>query len=115
MTVKVSLGIRLNIPNHHCLLLISRSLLAAEGVTVVGGLIDSSHKGTIHALLHNSNKCGRRITKGERVCQGLIVPLPRVRFIHGNLDTDYGTPGNQRGTTKEEKESRLEGNDDEQT
>ena len=26
--------------------------------------------------------------KGERVCQGIILPLPRVRFVHGDLGAD---------------------------
>ena len=88
MTIKTSLGIRLAIPPHHCLFLTSRPLLATEGITTIPTLIDANHKGVIHALIYNSNRCARRLTKGERVCQGIILPLPRVRFIHGDLSAD---------------------------
>ena len=74
------------IPANHYLMLLSRSGLAAEGITVQGGLIDADFRGVIHVLLHNSNKNARRITKGEKVAQGVILPIQRVCFIHGLLD-----------------------------
>ena len=88
MTVKTSLGIHLAIPPHHCLFLTSRPLLAAEGITAISAVIDANHRGVIHSLIHNLNQCVQWLTKGERVCLGLIIPLPRVRFVHGDLGAD---------------------------
>ena len=80
-TAKVDLGLRLAIPPGYVMLLFSRSRLAAEGVTVQGGVIDSDYRGSVQCLLHNSTANARRIQKGERVCQALFTPVPEITWM----------------------------------
>ena len=60
------------------MLLISRSKLATEGITVEGGLIDSDYKGPVLCVLHNHTQLPRRINKGQRICQAVFLPVPDV-------------------------------------
>ena len=79
-TARVDIGLRVALPTGWCMLLLSRSKLAAEGVTVEGGLIDSDYRGPVLCVLHNHTHTPRRIQKGERICQALILPVPRVKW-----------------------------------
>ena len=84
-TTKVSLGLRTALPTGVVMLLLSRSSLASEGVTVQGGVIDADYRGVIQCLLHNSTDSARRINKGERICQALFLPVPNIQWIQGQL------------------------------
>ena len=77
-TARVNLVLRAAVPPGWCLLLVSRARLAIEGITVEGGLID--YTGPIHCVLFNHTHSSRRIKKGERVCQGLVLPVPSVEW-----------------------------------
>ena len=79
-TRKVDIGLKMALPAGMCALLLSRSRLASEGITVEGGLIDSDYRGPISCILHNNTECSRRIQKGERICQLLITSTPPVRW-----------------------------------
>ncbi|XP_065639493.1 deoxyuridine 5'-triphosphate nucleotidohydrolase-like [Hydra vulgaris] len=54
-TVKVPIGIRMQIPCGYYGQLLSRSSLAAQNITVDGGVIDSNYRGEICVLLKNKN------------------------------------------------------------
>ena len=77
---KVDIGLRVAIPTGWCMLLHSRSKLATEGITVEAGLIDSDYRGPIQCVLYNHTHTQRRIQKGERICQALILPVPQVAW-----------------------------------
>ena len=79
-TRKVDIGLKMALPAGMCALLLSRSRLASEGLTVEGGLIDSDYRGPISCILHNNTECSRRIQKGERICQLLVIPTPSVKW-----------------------------------
>ena len=83
---KVNLGLRAAIPSGYATILFSRSKLASEGITVQGGVIDADYRGPIQCLLYNSTMTPRRVTKGERVCQALFIPVPQINWIKGPLD-----------------------------
>ena len=84
-TTKVDLGLWLATPPGFAMILFSRSRLASEGITTQGGVIDSDYRGVVNCLLYNSTKTPRRITKGERICQGLVLPVPQIEWIQGQL------------------------------
>ena len=79
-TRKVDIGLKMALPAGQCALLLSRSRLASEGITVEGGLIDSDYRGSILCILHNNTECSRRIQKGEKICQLLILSTPSVKW-----------------------------------
>ena len=79
-TRKVDIGLKMALPAGLCALLLSRSRLASEGVTVEGGLIDSEYRGPISCILHNNTECSRRIQKGEKICQLVIIATPPITW-----------------------------------
>ena len=79
-TRKVDIGLKMALPAGLCALLLSRSRLAVEGITVASGLIDSDYRGPISCILHNNTECARRIQKGERICQLVIFATPQIKW-----------------------------------
>ena len=91
-TRKVDIGLKMALPAGMCALLLSRSRLASEGLTVEGGLIDSDYRGPISCILHNNTETQRRIQKGERICQLLITSTPPIKW-----QTVQSLDGTERG------------------
>ena len=94
-TRKVDIGLKMALPAGQCALLLSRSRLASEGITTEGGLIDSDYRGPISCILHNNTECSRRIQKGERICQLVIISTPSVKWqtVQKLDDTTRGSNG----------------------
>ena len=79
----INLGVAMEIPDGYVLLLFPRSstgkntwLRMANSV----GVIDSDYRGTIHALYENVVWGNYLVQTGERIAQGIIVPIPKVEF-----------------------------------
>ena len=83
MTVRVNLDGHVRVPEHHCLFLLSRYDLAKEGITVQAGFQDSLEQGTMYVMFHNSTRQERKVSRGDRICQGLTIPLPRIQLKNG--------------------------------
>jgi dUTP pyrophosphatase len=79
---KVSLGFSLEIPADWAVLLLPRSGLASRGVTLSNspGLIDSSYRGTVCALVSNHSGEPFTIQRGDRICQLVFLPVPEVHW-----------------------------------
>ena len=94
-TRKVDIGLKMALPAGQCALLLSRSRLASEGITTEGGLIDSDYRGPISCILNNNTECSRRIQKGERICQLVIISTPSVKWqtVQKLDDTTRGANG----------------------
>lgn len=75
----VDTGIKMSIPQGYAGLILSRSGLAASGITVVNspGLIDSGYLGEIRVILHNSRRV-RRFDAGARIAQILFIEVTPV-------------------------------------
>lgn len=59
-----------------------RSGLALRGITVVNapGTIDSDYRGEVKVLLINLGTEALRVTRGMRIAQMLVLPVPRVEW-----------------------------------
>ena len=92
---KVPIGLRLAIPKGWCGMLLSRSKLASEGITVEAGLLDSDFRGPVLCVLRNSGSTARRIQSGERICQLVFVPVPSINWttVEDLDDTERGENG----------------------
>ena len=79
---KVSLGFSLEIPEQWAVLLLPRSGLASRGITLSNspGLIDSSYRGTVSALVSNLSDEPFTIKRGDRICQLVFMPVPDVHW-----------------------------------
>ncbi len=96
-------GLVIGVPAGHALILASRSSNAKKGVHLSNGIgiIDQDYCGPsdqLHLALHNYGETEYIIEKGERIAQGLIVPIVRGEFVEvENLnDSDrggFGTTG----------------------
>ena len=76
----VDLGLALALPPCTYLQLHSRSSLAKKGITTLAGVVDSDYRGNISVLLLNTNSTPFTITRGQRVCQGVLLKYETATF-----------------------------------
>ena len=79
-TARIPLKLKLAIPEGYWLLLLGRSSLAAKGVTVGGGVIDSDYRDDVQCLLSNQTAEPFKVQKGQRICQAVLLPRLDARF-----------------------------------
>lgn len=93
-TTFVPLNIALNLPPTHWLLLAARSSLHKKGLQLINGvgIGDSDYCGNddeYQALLYNFSSQPTSIHKGERLVQGILLPLHKADF---SLTTSLSNP-----------------------
>lgn len=98
-----STGLVVAVPADHALLLFSRSSNAKKGLRLGNsvGVIDQDYCGPNDELkvsLHNFGSEPYTVQKGERLVQGLIVPIARATFVEqtqlsGQDRGGFGTTG----------------------
>lgn len=78
----ISLGFKCQFPDTHALLVLPRSGLSLKGITIANtpGLIDSSYRGVVKALVLNDSLEWFEVKRGDRICQLLLVPVPYVNW-----------------------------------
>jgi len=92
----ISLGVAMAIPSGWFLRLAGRSGLARDkGIMVLGGIIDCTYRGEIAALLYNSGDHPWTVNHGDKVLQGVILPVPEVEFRQVKSISDL--PASDRG------------------
>lgn len=94
----VPTGLAVAIPEGFAGLVLPRSGHAARhGIGVVNspGLIDSGYRGEIKVILINHGSEGVAFTRGERIAQLMILPVPTVelREVVDLDETDRGAAG----------------------
>lgn len=94
----VPTGIAMEIPPGYEGQVRPRSGLALkEGITVLNapGTIDSGYRGEVKAIIINHSDASFQITKGMRISQLAIRPVPKVTFAEVDelSDTDRGEGG----------------------
>ena len=93
----VSTGVAVEIPDGYAGFVQPRSGLAARhgiGIVNAPGLIDSGYRGEISVLLINHGAERVTFSKGDRIAQLAVVPVPVVEWVE--VDTLDGT---QRGAS----------------
>ncbi|MFW9977656.1 MAG: dUTP diphosphatase [Candidatus Thorarchaeota archaeon] len=83
-TYGVPTGIALEIPQGYEGQVRPRSGLALKnGITITNspGTIDSGYRGEVKIIIHNLGKDAFSITRGMRIAQIAIRPVPEVRFV----------------------------------
>lgn len=89
-------GIAVAIPDGHVGYIKPRSGLAIKnGISVLGGVIDSDYRGDIGVILLNNGFNTFEVARGDRIAQLVIQPLTTVRFIEVPFlgDTARGAGG----------------------
>lgn len=80
----LSLGICMEVPEKHVLLMFSRSGHGFKnGIRLSNcvGVIDSDYRGEIAVAIHNDGETRVRFYGTERIAQGIIMPIPTVNFV----------------------------------
>ena len=83
-TFTINTGISVDIPHGFALLMLSRSghgFKHQVRLTNCVGLIDSDYRGEISIQLMNDSEVSMLINPGDRIAQGVIVPVPAVELV----------------------------------
>lgn len=79
----VDTGVRMLIPFGYCGLVLPRSSVTVGGVSVCTSVIDAGYTGTIRVIMDMPESQGLEV--GDRAAQLLIVALPTVALMPGNV------------------------------
>lgn len=75
----VSTGLQIVVPKNHVGLIMDRGSMAFErGVHCIGGVIDAGYRGEWKVVMINLSPHKVILEQGQRIAQGLIVPLAPV-------------------------------------
>lgn len=89
-TLKVPLGIGLEIPDGYVGFICPKSGLSSRGLVSELSPIDSGYRGEIHVILHNQSDEKIMIKKNKKIGQVVILPVVLAEFTE-NLDNSRGT------------------------
>lgn len=96
----VSTGIAMAIPDGYVGLIWDKSGLATNvGLTTLAGVIDSSYRGEIHILLHNTGDKAYHIEAGKKIAQLLVQPVVQPELIQVTELDATSRGGNGFGST----------------
>ncbi len=84
----VSTGIKMVIPNGFAGLIWDKSGLANEGITTMGGVIDSNYRGEIKVIVKNLSEDIFNIVPGQKIAQIIIQKIYELELETGKVDND---------------------------
>lgn len=76
----ITTGLKLAIPNGYVGLIWDKSGLAQQGITTMGGVIDSDYQGEIKIIVKNLSEDVFNITAGQRIAQIIIQAAPTFQI-----------------------------------
>lgn len=85
---KISTGLRFHIPEGYEVQIRPRSGLSILGLPAQFGTIDQGYRGEVIVILANISKGTKRIRKGERIAQAVLVPVTQANIVEGVVSTD---------------------------
>ena len=91
---KIDTGVHVAIPDGYVGLVLGRSSFGVAGVVTHTGVIDSGYTGPISVVL--TSKYPDHIYAGNKIAQLVIVPLPEIKLVEGDvtaLKTERGCGG----------------------
>ena len=77
----VTLGLAVEIPKGYMLMLAPRSSMSKTPLIIPFGVIDADYRGEIKAILHNTSDTPYLIQKGDRLVQGIMVPVGALKLL----------------------------------
>jgi dUTP pyrophosphatase len=80
---RISTGLKIELPFGYGLFIIPRSGAASKQLYVANtpGLVDHDYRGLLQVLVWTNCVSGYEISRGDRIAQGFVLPVPRVKFI----------------------------------
>lgn len=95
-TVKIPIGICVEIPPGHMGILLPRSSMASSGIVVESPSIDAGYTGEIQAIVTNNSSVPYHINPYDRIAQLVVVPIAQIDkivFVNELQETDRGGDG----------------------
>lgn len=90
----VKLDIAMDIPEGYCVLLFPRSsTFAVHKLIAPVSVIDSDYKKQVHGLLYNPTGKIKRFKAGDRLFQGMLVPVEQYSIVGGVVEDTTGRGG----------------------
>jgi len=86
--VKIDTGISLAIPNGYFGKIECRSSLASQGLSVLGGVIDSDYRGNLIVILLNNTNTPYEIKKHDRIAQIIFHKILQNENVIVSEDLD---------------------------
>ena len=84
-------GYKFGIPHGYMLQIMNRSGMAAKRSLIVGAcVVDSGFSGEVFVNLHNIGNDPQTINPGDKIAQGVVIPVVAVRFLEAGDDNLYG-------------------------
>ncbi len=90
-TALLHTGCRFAIPHGYMMEIKSRSSWAAKRQLLVGAcVVDSGYDGEVFVNLHNTGTAPQTIRRGDRIAQGVVIPIVPVRWVAAAEEDIYG-------------------------
>ncbi len=84
----VGTGIKIIIPENHVGLIWDKSGLANEGITTMGGVIDSNYRGEVKVIIKNLSEDIFNIIPGQKIAQLLIQEIKTLKTKEGKVSNN---------------------------
>ena len=83
-------GLKFGIPHGYMLQIMNRSGNAAKKQWLVGAcVVDSGYDGEVFVNLHNTSDTYWTVHPGDKIAQGVVIPVVPVRFLETANDNLY--------------------------
>lgn len=80
-------GLKFGIPHGYMMQIMNRSGVAAKRKLIVGAcVVDSGYDGEVFVNLHNIGTETQVIQAGDKIAQGVVIPVVPVRFVAAGDD-----------------------------
>lgn len=95
----VATGLKLAIPKGYAGLIWDKSGLATQGITTLGGVIDSSYRGELKIIIKNLSEDDYNIVPGQKIAQLLIQKIEEPEIHETSLTDSTERQANGFGST----------------
>jgi len=90
-SVVLETGCRFGVPHGYMMEIKNRSSWAAKRQLLVGAcVVDAGYDGEVFVNIHNIGKEARTILKGDKIAQGVVIPVVPVRWVAATDSDLYG-------------------------
>ncbi len=93
--VKIPVNAQISIPQGFFARITGRSGLSVNGILTIPGTVDSGYIGVIHAITMNLSFWPKKIRRGDRIAQMIVMPCASLdfRLVNRHEETDRGSHG----------------------
>lgn len=90
--IKIPAGVKVSIPSGFALVFMNKSGVATKKRLQVGAcVVDESYQGEVHIHLFNVGRTAVKIYPGEKIVQGLLIPVAYDMPLETSADKLYDT------------------------